>query len=212
MKKITFLLYLFSSIVFSQTFISNLQSYYDVEKSETIYIKDKRIIKIKVPNFSVELPDNSELKGTLTFWEDEIKDGFKVKSYKIDGGGVIAVFRDNVFFNLSATHDIAYSFYLDNFIEPTEEDKKIEKEERNRKVAESVYQTEVKIFGKLTADCIRNKRVKPGMKEVALPLILGQPNSINTTETLYGTTKQYVYDNKFVYVEKGIVTSIQTHN
>lgn len=211
MKKITWLLYFFTSFVFSQTFISNMQSYYDVEKSETIYIKDKRIISINEPNFSVELPDNSELKGTLTFWEEKIKDGFKVKSYKIDGGGVIAVFKDNVFFNLHATQDIAYSFYLDNFIEPTEAEKKKEKEERNKKVAESIYQTHIKMFGRLTADCIRNVRVRPGMKEVALPLVLGHPNSINTTETLYSTTKQYVYDNKFVYVEKGIVTSIQTH-
>ncbi|MFT5875115.1 MAG: hypothetical protein ACI8WT_004096 [Clostridium sp.] len=38
----------------------------------------------------------------------------------------------------------------------------------------------------------------------------GQPDDVNTTTTAYGTSKQYCYSGyKYVYVEDGVVTSIQ---
>ena len=66
------------------------------------------------------------------------------------------------------------------------------------------------MYGELTANCIRDKKIKPGMKEIGIILIKGQPNKINTTETEHTISNQYVYDEMYVYTENGIVTTIQT--
>lgn len=194
----------------AQTYISKKQSYYGDDPDKEIFVTGERKIIINENNFQIDLPDEPLFKGTYTLTTNVLQDGFKQLVYKIDGGGLFAVNKDNVFVNLYATHDKGYVFYLDNYVEPTKEEKRIAKEEIDKKVALSLYKTHVKLFGEFTADCIKIKKVKPGMKEIAIVLILGQPNSINKTETMNSISKQYVYDNMYVYSDNGIVTTIQT--
>lgn len=76
----------------------------------------------------------------------------------------------------------------------------------------STYQENVKLYGKITADCIGDQKIRVGMREEALSLIkTDEWIKINMTETSSGVSKQYVYrNNKYVYVENGIVTAIQS--
>ncbi len=195
--------------IIAQTFISQKQSYFG--DNGKIIIEGERKVIIDGGKFSMLLPNNTEFKGTLKFTSEKIVNGFNQKIYNIDGDGLIVLNEDNVFANLYATrYETAITYFLENYVELTEEEKLKEKAERDRKVAEFSLKTDIKIFGELTAKCIQDKKVRPGMKEVALVLILGQPKSINKTETMDGVTKQYVYENKYIYTENGIVTTIQS--
>lgn len=56
---------------------------------------------------------------------------------------------------------------------------------------------------------VKRHEIKIGMPENCIIPCVGQPNKINTSEYSFGTYKQYVYDNMYIYVENGKVTSIQ---
>jgi hypothetical protein len=49
------------------------------------------------------------------------------------------------------------------------------------------------------------------MPEKLLILSWGIPNKINETVGSWGTNKQYVYVDNFVYIEKGYITSWQSY-
>ena len=207
MKKLTLII----AIVFSgmlmqaQEYVSNRQSYslgYSVKEVNTY---DTIIISIEGDNFKVKLPtDGSLLTGTLTLQSDETTvDGKKYKSYLTDKGCPFSIFEDYIFLNLDLTHNAFISYYFNNYVEPTEEE--------NRIIEEMVeYKIHVELYGKFTADCIKEGVVKPGMDGIAVFFIFGTPNQINQTETKYVMQEQLVYDDKYVYLENGIVTAIQS--
>jgi hypothetical protein len=200
-----------SSFIFSQTYESNKQSYFNKDSGEEIFVNGKSTLTIENNEFSVNLPNDFQLNGTLKFSSKKTTGtGFIQKVYKIDGGGLIAINEDNLFLNLGATHNTAYTLFLGNHIDPSEKEKK-EKKERIEKAAEEfLYKSHTEIFGKLTADCIREGKVKPGMKEIAILLIKGQPLKINKTETSNSISNQYVYDKMYIYTVNRVVTTIQT--
>ena len=122
------------------------------------------------------------------------KDGKSREILKIVGGGLVYIFEDLIWMSLYETDfNSAYAFFLDNY-----EENKIAKEKMDKKVAEEVHKSDIIIFGKFTANCIKDKKVKIGMNELAISIILGKPNKINTTETATKVYKQYVYDNQYV--------------
>lgn len=190
-----------SQIAIAQVFISNKQSHSSSD-SEKEYFQKKKVT-ISDDNFVAELPNGQVLKGVIILTSDEIKDGKKVKIYKTDKNCVLVLNEDYIFLNLYRTDNIAYTFYLDNYVEPTEADKKITQEKTK-------YELNVKFYGKFTADCIKEGKVKPGMDGVAALLLLGTPNTINKTETAESISEQLVYDNMYVYLKNGIVEAIQT--
>ncbi len=59
-------------------------------------------------------------------------------------------------------------------------------------------------------DLITQTMVKIGFTEEELLLSLGKPNKINETLVSGILSKQYIYNNKYVYVDNGIVSSIQS--
>lgn len=73
----------------------------------------------------------------------------------------------------------------------------------------------IRKFGKEIGDRIQNKEVWPGMTEEMLKASWGLPTSKNVTESIFGgKTEQWVYRrgqfaNDYVYVENGVVTTIQ---
>ncbi|MDP3445248.1 MAG: hypothetical protein Q8T08_20500, partial [Ignavibacteria bacterium] len=84
-----------------------------------------------------------------------------------------------------------------------------EKKKREIETEKSIFELNEKIFGEFTAICIKEKQVKIGMWDEALPLILGTPKKINTTETANGISRQYVYYKMYIYSVNGKVTTIQ---
>lgn len=58
-------------------------------------------------------------------------------------------------------------------------------------------------------EAIKNKQVQPGMSEDALLLTFGVPDRVNRTVTQNRLMKQYIYNHRYVYVENGIVTTVQ---
>ena len=213
--KLTLLLTLLLCIsAFSQTYISKKSSYSDPETYDEIFVDGEKKVIIDGNKFSITLPpDNVEFNGTFKREMSKSKDGKSKEILKIDNGGLINISEDLIFVNLYATDfNNMYTFFLENYVEPTDEEKKIAKENLDKTVAENVHKTNIKIFGKFTAECIKDKKIRIGMKAVAIPIVLGQPNSINKTETQNKISEQYVYDYQYIYTENGIVTAIQTSN
>jgi hypothetical protein len=191
----------------AQEYISNRQSYISDNSTESIFLNETRNIIISGNNFEIELPDNKLIKGTLILKSDEIKNGRNVKIYETDKGCILVINSDNIFLNLYKTNDIAYTYYLENYVEPpAKSDLEKQKEDEERK-----YNFNVELYGQFSADCIKEGEVKPGMTGTAVLKILGTPNTINQTETKNKITEQLVYDDVYVYLKNSIVTAIQRH-
>lgn len=62
-----------------------------------------------------------------------------------------------------------------------------------------------------TQDAAKRGEPGPGMPTEVLHWIWGDPKEVNATSTFSGRSEQWVYgDGKYVYVEHGIVTAVQT--
>lgn len=206
-----FVFVMFQLVVLStsaQTFISQKQAITIGTKDATFLTGERKII-ISGNNFEAELPDTIRLYGTLKYWKDTVEKGKKVKGYKIDGGGIIWVGFNNVFVNLYATRNKTYTFFLTNYVEPTEAENIAEKIKSDKAVEQYMYETHVKTYGEFTAKCIRENKVKPMMKEEAIFLILGQPIRLYMSDTLNKKSIQYIFCGTNVTIENGIVTAIE---
>ena len=51
--------------------------------------------------------------------------------------------------------------------------------------------------------------LRVGMSEDGVRALFGSPEKINKTETAYGTSEQWVYKDKYIYIEDRKVTAIQ---
>jgi hypothetical protein len=200
MKNLNIIIFLLlCNLSSSQTFQSARQSYYDKQLKSEVFVEENRKLVIENDSFYVELPNYPDLKGTLKLSSEKQKEsGFVTKVYKINNGDLIWV------------NETIFTLYLDNYKKPTVEETKA----INAKVAKNVkdikFKTQVEFFGEFTAQCIRDNQIKPGMKEAGIILLKGRPNKINKTETMRTVSKQYVYDDMYIYTENGIVTTIQT--
>ncbi len=58
-------------------------------------------------------------------------------------------------------------------------------------------------------DNYKYKIIEIGMDEHEVIAILGHPKEVNTSVGAWGTHKQYVYPDRYVYIENGKVTSWQ---
>ena len=72
----------------------------------------------------------------------------------------------------------------------------------------------IKKYGVKNAQRIINNEVWIGMTEKMLLESMGKPTTINTTETAYSYSSQYIYESLFsgteyIYVENGKVTAVQ---
>ena len=134
------------------------------------------------------------------------KNGLKEgKLYDAGESNILVVYHDEIFLNING--EIASTYFLTNYELSPEQEKFLEMESKKY-----VYDVNVKSYGKLTADCIKDKKIEIGMNYMGIFDILGQPKSINTTETTNGLKQQFIYPNMNIYTEGQFVTAIQTHN
>ena len=196
-------LLLICSKAYSQTYVSEKQTYYFAEKeidNEKIF-NDNRTFIVSEDTYFIEMPDNKIITGRFKKVKIEETNEYK---YEMEKGGFFQIGDEKIFMNLYKTdYKCIVNFYLDNGYE-------IDKKKRNETVTENNYQSNIRVFGEFTAKCIKDKEVRVGMKRIAIVLILGQPNEINETETKSMLSEQWVYENQYVYTENGIVTTIQT--
>ncbi|MCK9627511.1 MAG: hypothetical protein M0R37_02840 [Bacteroidales bacterium] len=195
---------------YGQTYISQKQSYY-IDGKEVFFQGEKKIIL--GDTLIVEIPNHPTLYGNITFDESSLKDGYK--TYKIKGGGLILIFKDQIIANLFDTkYKIAITYFLPinekGVLVTLQERKNIADKEYN-KIEEELHNQYIKLYGELTADCIKDRKLRIGMKDAAIMFVLlKRAININTTETATGIHKQFVYDKMYIYSENGIVTAIQT--
>lgn len=194
---------------YSQTFVSQKQKI-DSSGVDPVFATGERKVIIDGNNFEVDLPNRPNLKGTLKFYKEIVqKNGLKDKVYHIDGGGMIWINKDYVGISLK-DFSIWFTFFLGNFVEPTDAEKIALKKLSDEKHRKNMIVIWSKMYGAFTAKCIVDKKVRPLMKETAIPLILGQPQTVNKTETANKISNQYVFNDTYVYTENGIVTVIQS--
>lgn len=193
----------------SQDFISHTQSYYSPKHHEDIYINKTLRISLTDDEYWLEWPDGQVLSGGLSLYSDTVLNGEPVKIYVTDKKCPISVFNDHIFVNFYRTHDQYYVYHLDNYIFPTEEEKKKMKEENLQAAEKMEYEANVELFGEFAADCIKQGVVKPGLTEAVVVLIKGEPIRINKMVVRNLEVRQFVYEDMYIYVDDGVVSSIQ---
>lgn len=207
MKKI--LAFVISILVFncsinSQEYISNKQRYLLGYDAEFTTIEQQKKVTIDGNNIVAELPNGQVFKSEIKYVSIK-KNGLKEGKQYDAGSNTLVVYQDEIFLNIRG--EIVTTYFLSNYELNPEQEKVLEEE--SKKIE---YDNNVKVYGKLTADCIKNKKIEIGMVYNGVFDILGQPKSINTTKTANGLKQQFVYPNMNIYTEGNLVTAIQTHN
>ena len=203
MKKLLVILFvLFTTNLLSQEFISYKQNSITGYETKSNDYSGKRIVKIDGNFIKVELPDNTNYHAGIKSKSTEVRSGKKGLIYTTNDNCIVYVRFDNIFMNLEKFNKNYYTYYLPNYIKPSQEE--IERDSIAAKHKINVY-----LYGEFTAECIKQKKVKPGMAGSAVTVILGIPKAINQTESKNLIQEQLVYDNIYVYLENGIVTVVQ---
>ena len=71
------------------------------------------------------------------------------------------------------------------------------------------YNECVKKYGTKFGSCVAEGKIEIGMNKKMVRDAWGAPDHINTTTGSYGTHEQWVYDDRYLYFENGILTSRQ---
>lgn len=87
-----------------------------------------------------------------------------------------------------------------------EEIKKLREEFKDEIVKDEYYKNK---FGEEIFYKLKKKMYWIGMTAEMARVSLGEPNEINTTTGSWGEKQQWVYDNKYLYLENGKVVSFQ---
>ncbi|UZD21166.1 hypothetical protein [Algoriphagus halophytocola] len=83
------------------------------------------------------------------------------------------------------------------------------KEQEQLRIIEGRKAEIISKYGQQDGNRIIDRKVWIGMSEDMLLESWGKPRRVNTTTTKYGIKKQYVYFERYVYLDNGIVESIQ---
>jgi hypothetical protein len=201
--KLTFLILFISpfNIIFAQKFISNHQESIIGTRPAVVFKNNARVLIIENGFFDVELPKRGRLTGSLTLESEEEINGFKKQVFKTDQDCILVIDENLIFLNLFRTDDMAHTFFLENYVEPSES-------EKIKKAKETEYTVNVEVYGKFTADCMKEGTIKPGMNGTAVLLVLGTPIDLIERETKSGFSSHLVYENLDVFIENNIVSSI----
>jgi hypothetical protein len=190
----------------AQNYESNKQKYLKKSATEFIPINTHKIISISGDSLIAELPTGESFNGTMKFSGNQTSHGKTGKKFDLGDNDLMVVYEDEIFLNLTRHKGIAITYYLTNYKEPNAEQQKQNKQEDD----EAEYKMNLKLYGKFTADCIKERKVKVGMNYMGVFDILGQPLKRNTTQTENSIKQQFVYDNMYIYTEFDKVTAIQT--
>lgn len=200
---LTFLFFFISSLnaIFAQKFISHHQESSIGTKPPVVIKNNTRVLIIENGFFDIELPKRGRLTGSLTLESEEEINGFKKQVFKTDQDCILVIDENLIFLNLYRTDDMAHTFFLENYIEPSESGK-------IKKAKETEYKVNVEVYGKFTADCLKEGIIKPGMNGTAVLLVLGTPTDLIERKTKSGFSSHLVYENMDVFIENNIVSSI----
>jgi hypothetical protein len=210
--KLNLLIFIFSYLFISietnaQKVITSVKQDYSFHtndgNTEKIENKKRKII-LTDSTFKIEMYDNIVFSGN---YEKTIDEKTKEVIYIIKGG-LFQILDEKVFFNLMGTKYKCFISYWTN--NKAYEINEVKKSKRETEFEKEEYDKDVKLFGKFAANCLKEKKIKIGLKKDFVIVILGRPLNKNITETKYNYSEQWVYDNKYVYFKNGIVTAIQT--
>lgn len=145
-----------------QEFISYRQSL--IKGNETSDQQSNKVCTLSFYDgtYNIELPTGRIINGEMFL--KEVKNGNEV--YETDTGCVLFISIDKIFFNLYRTDNMAVSFYLPNYKDPSF----AEKVTAN---LESKYELDKKIHGEFVANCILERKVVTGLKVTDVLAILG---------------------------------------
>lgn len=207
MKKllgIVLMMICFSNIVYSQKYESDRQDYMGDRFKDHKANNSHKIIFVKNDSLIADIYGSEVLKTKITFKENKDYHGKPGRIYNIQGGGIISIFTDEIFLNL-ASKDCAINYYLINYKEPTPEQQvAIDKENE-----QSAYELNVRLHGKMSADCVRNKTIKVGLSYTCIRDILGEPISEIITHTGTTITSRMDYSDFIIYTDMLKVTTFQ---
>ena len=79
----------------------------------------------------------------------------------------------------------------------------------NHFITITFYNECVKKYGTKFGSCVAEGKIEIGMNKKMVRDAWGAPDHINTTTGSYGTHEQWVYDDRYLYFENGILTSRQ---
>ena len=188
-----------------QDYQSNKQSYLKGYETKFTPVIGDKSISIKNDTLFAELPTGDTFNGEIRFFGNQTSSGKTGKRYDIGNNDLIVVYEDEIFLNLEKHKGIVITYFLTNYKEPSPEQRKLNKLEEEK----AEYKINLELYGKFTADCIEEKKVKIGMNYMGIEAILGKPLSINATQTAKSFDQQYVYKNMYIYTQMNKVTSIQ---
>ena len=200
-------------IGFGQTvYTSNKQSYFTSNFDRIDQEANRKIIMFE-DSVIIELFNGEKINSKTKFEQNQDDGkGNLGKRYSVDNyeSGLIVFYDKKIFLNIEIEGGQG-SYYLSNsnhtFL--TEEEKKIEAEELD-------YQTTKKLYGELTANCIREKRICIGMSWMGVFKILGEAKKQDTIKSSYKTSVILSYDDVTIYCEMkkdGVfVEKIHYHN
>lgn len=207
MKKLIVLILtalVFNCSINGQEYFSNKQSYLIGYGTEFIDIEQDKKVTINGGNLVAELPNGETFKSDIIFRKIQ-KNGIKEGKLYDAGENILVIYQDEIFLNING--EIATTYFLKNY-ELNSDQEKAEKAQGEK----YTYELNIKLYGKLTADCIRDKKIEVGMNYMGIFDILGEPKSRNTTETANGLKQQFVYSNMNIYTEGEYVKAIQTRS
>lgn len=180
------------------------------------FVKGNKTIVRNGNDIEFELNDYPNYKGTLRYKSHITNQDFEGEQYDfIDGNGFVVFTEDVIILRLKKNPTSYWCFYyLDNWKggntkESVKANFQKKRSETIKTKTEKLHQLYRKLYDEKTTKAIFEKKVTIGMMEEGIEVILGKANKINITETVDGISKQYVYDNMYIYSDKGKVTAIQ---
>lgn len=206
-------LILFSLSVQAQRliYVSDRQGVFDLKKVDRLNHQGKRMIILADNQFRIELPDTTDLSGTLTFEKDFTNDkGERYIHFQLDNGGILVLGDQNLTLALTETHKKIFTFYIDKAL--TGDKKEFTEAARMRQFKHQVQSTTInalkKNYDEFTQKCLDDRKVRIGMDGKAVHLLLDDKIRVQTTETASGTTEIQTYKNYIIHVTNGKVDAI----
>ena len=211
MKKLLLLVFIFLSFSLqAQEYFSNRQKIIDLDTMGYPENHELRVISISGNKYRIELPDNSVLSGSLTFDDKYKVDGKKVKRYKLDNGGLIAIGDESITVAITQTHNKAITYFLtDNKNLVTKNFKEASIEEMGDVYVSNKQSFEGKNFSQIKKIYISGDKFKAELPNGKILEGTLTPNTINykdgkKRETFYTNAGNYfVLQDDFISIQLG---------
>lgn len=217
---VSILLFVCSYSLQAQVYESNIQQIVDLDVINVPDNYGKRIISIKNDSYSIMLPDNTFLTGTLKFEKDFINQkGYKYTHYVLDNGGKLVIGDKDITLSLTDTHNKIITYLLkdklrdDLYMAKKQHQQDVQElttevEKLRLEVQATLINAEKHKYDEFTQKCLDDRQVRIGMDGKAASLLLDEKIRVQTTETTAGITEVQTYKNHIIHVTNGKVDAI----